>query len=179
MKYFLLVVIATVLVGCRHEDEPRAYFNAAQHDSLLADIITYIYVRPPGATWETRFEPQYRKYYVTLLPRFSWKKAWRDQNGWYYFYIIRPARSAEGAIRGVGGMFKLDKNGKIKSFKEVFNTPVGAITRLEEIGAELFNYMKRHGNVDAYLLNDAYLEWPTAWTYYDTIRHEWRSRPGF
>ncbi len=144
----------------------------------MADIITYIYVRPPGASWQTRFEPAYRNYYVGSISKFTWKKLYRDATGTYYYYIIRPARSVDGVLRGVGGTFRLDENGRIVRFREVFNTPVGSRSFLEKTGEELFAHMVKHGNVDAYLLNDAMLEWPNAWTYYDTTRYEWLVKPG-
>ncbi|QOI96922.1 MAG: hypothetical protein HRU69_05175 [Flammeovirgaceae bacterium] len=173
-----LTVFFIAFFSCSDKQDPRNYFDDRQRDSLLADIITYIYVRPTGATWETRFNPEFRKFYVTSLPKFKLEKLYRDKSDIYYFFIIRPARSAEGVLRGVGGKFRIDDRGNITSFVEVYNTPVGPITELHKKGTELFNHMVKHGHVDEYLLNDEYLEWPNAWTYYDTIRHEWLVKPG-
>ncbi|MFN3841063.1 MAG: hypothetical protein ACK4RF_10195 [Cyclobacteriaceae bacterium] len=175
---FFLTIFSLMLFSCRDKHDPDYYVNAQQRDSLLTDIITYIYVRPTGAAWDTRFNAQFRKFYVNSLPKFKLEKLYRDQSGLYYFFLIRPARSAEGSLRGVGGKFKMDAQGRITSFEEVYNTPVGALTELRKKGSELFTHMTKHGNVDAYLLNDEYLEWPNAWTYYDTIRHEWLIKPG-
>ncbi|GIV37001.1 MAG: hypothetical protein KatS3mg032_1380 [Cyclobacteriaceae bacterium] len=174
LSFGMLLLVAS----CSKPQTPEAYFGKSQQDSLLTDIITYLYVRPAGADWQSRFDPAFRKYYVSNLSKFTWKKLHRDPSGTYYFYLIRPARSSEGALRGVGGTFRLDGAGKIIRFREVFNTPVGSRTFLEQTGEQLFAHMIKHGNVEAYLLNDALLEWPNAWTYYDTIRYEWLVKPG-
>ncbi len=174
----MVLSVWLLMAACSNKQTPEAYFDKPQRDSLLTDIITYLYVRPTDSDWQSRFKPAFRWYYVSQLPKFTWQKLYRNSNGTYYFYIIRPARSADGVLRGVGGYFKLNEAGKITGFREVFNTPVGARSFLEKTGEELFQHMVKHGNVDAYLLNDAYLEWPNAWTYYDTVRYEWRVKPG-
>lgn len=175
---FSLLLSVNFLFSCTDRHDPKTYFSDSERDTLLADIITYIYVRPPGANWDTRFNPEFRRFYVTSLPKFTLEKLYRDNAGFYYFFLIRPARSAEGTLRGVGGKFKLNHEQKVQSFVEVFNTPAGALTELRQKGHELYHHMVKWGNVNAYLLNDEYLEWPNAWTYYDTVRHEWLVKPG-
>lgn len=175
---FYLIVLSFLFFSCSEKQDSQAYFSDQQRDSLLTDIITYIYIRPAGADWDTRFNPEFRKFYVTSLPKFKLEKLYRDKSDLFYFFIIRPARSAEGTMRGVGGKFRINDQGRITSFIEMYNTPVGSITELQKKGVELFSHMVKHGNVDDYLLNDEYLEWPNAWTYYDTIRHEWLVKPG-
>lgn len=144
----------------------------------MTDIVTYLFSKPETADWQTRFNSSYRKYYLKQLKNFHFEKYFVDDKGVHYFYIIRPAMSAEGKIRGVGGYFKLNNEGKIISFKEEFNTPVGSITDLRKKGNELFNWMVRKGNVNDYLKNPDFVEWPNKLTYYDTIRHEWVLREG-
>lgn len=175
---FAALGVSIFFIQCSSKYEVSNYLNNVERDSLLTDIITYIYVRPKGVTWENRFDAANRKYYVNVLPKFKFEKLYKDKEGTYYFLLIRPARSAEGTMRAVGGKFKLDDHKDITRFEEIFNTPVGSITVLREKGEELFLYMVENGTVEKYMLNDEYLEWPNAWTYYDTIRHEWLSKPG-
>ena len=156
----------------------NSYYDAHQRDSLLVDIITFIYVRPPNASPFTRFDPAFRKYYVAQLSKFQFEKYFVDDRGNHYFYLIRPARSAEGNIRGVGGKFRKDGNGKITSFVELFNTPVAALPVLQQRGSELFSQLIRRGHIDDYLKHPDYVEWPDTITYYDTLQHEWLIKPG-
>jgi hypothetical protein len=175
--YYMLLLVAGI-ASCSDKYDPATYFTAPERDSLLADIITYVYVRPSGANWDTRFNLEFRKFYVSQLPKFRFENLYRDESGNYYYFIIRPARSVEGTQRGVGGTFRLDERNKIIRFNEVYVTPVGDLVELRKMGVELFEHMVRTGNVEQYMLNDVYLEWPNAWTDYDTVRHEWLVKPG-
>lgn len=100
------------------------------------------------------------------------------KDGMHYFYIIRPSVNTPLGLRGVGGMFKRDAAGKLISFKEVFVTPGASLPDLQTRGGELFREMIRSGNIDAYKKNPDYVEWPAQWNYYDTLQHEWLSKPG-
>lgn len=164
--------------ACSDKYDVNDYHSEKERDSLLTDIITYVYVRPQYADWQTRFEPRFRKYYVSQLGKFRFEKYFIDDHGNHYYYLIRPARSAQGNIRGVGGTFRRDASGKIVNFKETFNTPVAALPDLQTRGEELFRKMVKYGNVNDYLRHPDYIEWPDAMTYYDTIQHEWLVKPG-
>lgn len=174
----ICIVSLCWILACKDKYDADSYFENQSKDSLLADIITYIYVRPQYAEWNTRFDARFRKYYVSQLGKFNFEKYYRDDQGIHYYYIIRPARSSQGNIRGVGGKFTLDENGKINSFKEIFNTPVASLSELQQRGKELFLKMIKDGNVDDYLKHPDYIEWPNDLTYYDTLRHEWLAKPG-
>jgi hypothetical protein len=178
-KYFamLLVVVAIIFSACKDRYDVGSYVSTSQRDTLLADIITYIYVRPTYSEWNTRFDPQFRKYYTSQVGKFRFEKYFIDNKGIHYYYLIRPARSAKESIRGVGGMFKLNENGKIISFTEVFNTPIAALPELQQRGEELFKRMVKQGNVNDYLRHPDYIEWPDKITYYDTIQYQWLIKP--
>jgi hypothetical protein len=172
-------VLAIVLfASCKAKHDVNHQLSIAERDTLLTDIITYVYVRPPYSDWKTRFEPQFRSYYVKQLNKFQFERYFISENGVHYFYLIRPARAAQGSTRGVGGSFKMDEHGRIISFREIFNTPVATIPDLQKRGAELFNRMVKYGHVDEYLKHPDYIEWPDKITYYDTIQHEWLIKPG-
>ncbi|HEU5289057.1 MAG TPA: hypothetical protein VFU05_00345 [Cyclobacteriaceae bacterium] len=166
------------LLSCKDKYEVKSYYTQAEQDTLLTNIITYVYSRPTYADWQSRFELKYRKYYVSHIKDFQFQHYFIDEDSTHYFYLIRPARGPEGNIRGVGGSFKMDRDGKITSFKEVFNTPIATQEQLNTRGVELFKWMVLHGNIDDYLKNPDYIEWPNQMTYYDTIQHEWLIKPG-
>ncbi|HEY3402136.1 MAG TPA: hypothetical protein VGK59_02050 [Ohtaekwangia sp.] len=174
----LLFAITVCFTSCKDKYDVTQYFSATEKDSLLTDIITYVYVRAPYADPQTRFEPRFRKYYVKQLPKFTFEKYYRDEQGVHYYYLIRPARSPQGIQRGVGGTFKLNADNKIVSFREIFNTPVAPLPDLQKRGDELFKRMVKQGNVDDYLKHPDYIEWPDKITYYDTIQYEWLIKPG-
>lgn len=170
---------SVLLLSCEDKFDVDTWFEAKEKDSVLTDIITYIYAWPQSAKWNTRFDPRFRQHYVSQLGNFKFENYYHDTNtGIHYYYIIRPARSAQGNIRGVGGKFWRDKRNKIISFREEFNTPVATLDELQQRGKELFKRMIRTGNIDDYLKHPDYIEWPNELTYYDTVRYEWRIKPG-
>jgi len=178
LNFIGFIFLSGLIFSCADKFDVNSYHNIEERDSLLTDIITYVYIRPQYAEWDNRFDARFRKYYVSHLGNFKFEKYYRDDKGNHYYYIIRPARSAQGNIRGVGGKFTLDKEGHISSFEEVFNTPVASLAELQKRGSELFVKMIKNGNIDDYLKHPDYVEWPNDMTYYDTVRHEWRIKPG-
>ncbi len=173
-----LVCLAALITGCKDKYDVTKYYSKSEQDSVMADVITYVYVRPPFSNQQTKFETRFRKYYVDNLKNFRVEKFFIAEDGTHYFYIIRPASNSLAGLRGVGGMFKRNASGKIKSFKEVFNTPGAALPDLQTRGEELFREMVRVGNVETYSKNPDYIEWPAQWNYYDTLQDEWLSKPG-
>jgi hypothetical protein len=178
-KSLLIAAVAIALVtSCKTKHDVNDQLSVVARDTLLTEIITYVYVRPPHSSWRTRFDPQFRSYYAKHLNKFRFEKYFKGEDGVHYFYVIRPARTAQGNTRGVGGTFKVNKQGRIVSFREVFNTPVASIPDLQERGSELFNRMIKYGHVDEYLSHPDYIEWPDNITYYDTVQYEWLVKPG-
>jgi hypothetical protein len=172
-KVLIISLLALTLIGCQQKEDSLTQLTPAERDSLVTDIITFIYIPPLEATTETRFDLKYRKYYASKIQEFRLEKFFINKDGVHFYYVIRPARSAEGNIRGVGGYFKKDATGKIISFKEVFNTPVRTLPELQARGDEMFQALIRDGNVDGYLKNSDYVEWPNKYLQYDTIQYKW------
>ncbi len=167
---FSALVITSLIIGfsgCNRESRP-----AADHD-LLVDLVTFIGRKPPTATSETRFDPEFRDYYTLYAKEFEIVYYHTKDDSLHLFYLIRPARSPLGNRRGVGGMFRLD-NGQISGFEELFNTPVMEEDRLRDIGRELFEEMLRTGNADRFIGNKEYIEWPDERLRYDKEKFEWR-----
>lgn len=177
-SFVCFAILSVLLSSCGDEFDVSTYYEPAKRDTLLTDIITYVYTRPQYVDWRSRFDSKYRKYYVSQIPKFTFDRYYRDNRGVHYYFIIRPARSAQGTIRGVGGRFTIDESFDIVTFEEVFNTPAAPLAEVQLRGRELFMSMVKSGNIDDYLKNPDYVEWPNDLTYYDTIRHEWLVRPG-
>jgi hypothetical protein len=174
----LAALLILMLSGCKDKYDVASYYPPSQQDSVLTDIVTYVYVRPQGATPETRFDQKFRPYYVQESKKFQFKEYFVNENGKHFFFLIRPARSPLGNLRGVAGTFERSHDGKIIHFREVFNTPVLSKELLITRGNELFKYLIHKGNVDDYVKNPDYIEWPNSNSFYDTVRYEWLIKPG-
>lgn len=150
------------------------YFPGRQKDTLLTNMVTYIYRRPADATVETRTDPRYRSFYVRSAERFEYVYHEMDDSGTHYYYLIRPARNLERTFRGVGGRFTTNENLELVTFEEIFNTTIMDLPSLREKGLLLFEEMLHEGNVDRFIADQNLVEWPDHRLKYNKERREWR-----
>lgn len=154
---------------------PRAsqYYSPAELDSLMVDIVTYIGRKPAHAESHTRFDTIHRAYYQSLAQQFE-MVYYSIDDGTHTFYLLRPARSLQGNKRGVLGSFRIDQNGRITSFREWVNTPVGTNEELLEKGKRLLTTFIKTQSLEEILSDSSLVEWPDGRLYYDILRFEWR-----
>jgi hypothetical protein len=173
-----LIFAALLITSCTKKECERyrfdRHFTPQQRDTLLVDMVTLIGKKPKTANYLTRHEAHHRPHYINLTSQFEMIHFHVTPSDTAYFYMIRPARSTQGITRGVGGKFTLDELGKPAYFEELFNTPVNDREELIKIGCLLFMELLNSGNVDAYLWNSDYIEWPDDRLKYDTEKQEWR-----
>lgn len=156
------------------EYDVEQYFPGNQKDTLLTNMVTYIYRRPAEATAETRTNPKFRGYFVKSAQRFEYVYHHMDDDGVHYYYLIRPARNLERSHRAVGGTFTTNENLELVTFDEWFNTTIMNDSILRKKGLLLFEEMIEKGNVDRYLTDQNLIEWPDHRLKYDKDMHEWR-----
>lgn len=150
------------------------YFPGNQKDTLLTNMVTFIYRRPSRATQATRTNPEFRAYYVRSAPLFEYVYHHRTEDGVHYYYLIRPARSLEGDKRGVGGRFTTNEDLELVTFEEIFNTTIMDEDHLRTYGLQLFEEMVTEGNVNRFLPDQNIIEWPDHRLKYNKERREWR-----
>lgn len=179
----LLLLISVVMFACQNNtNKVGKYYSNAERDTLLTNIITYIYVKPAYASNATRFQAQFRKYYVQSLPKFSIENYFISPDSTHYFFLIRPVGNTLKYRRGVLGKFKL-KNSTVApgslmptDFEEIVNTPHLTEALVKERGAFLFKELIKTGNLDKYLGMKDYIEWPDSMLVYDKNINEWVGR---
>jgi len=150
------------------------YFPGTAKDSLLANMITFIYKRPTSAINLDRTLPQFRSYYVEQLPSFTHAYHSVAADSTHWFYVIRPARSVDGDKRGVGGWFRTNQAMDMVEFVEVFNTRVLPEDELWDKGLQLFEHMVANGDVESHPDRQLWVEWPDDRLKYDREKREWR-----
>jgi hypothetical protein len=179
----LLLLISVVMFACQNNtNKVNKYFSNTERDTLLSNIITYIYIKPAYASNATRFQSQFRKYYVQSLPKFSFENYFIAPDSTHYFFLIRPVGNTLKYRRGVLGKFKL-KNATVAAgslmptdFEEIVNTPHLEEALVKERGAFLFKELIKTGNLDKYLGMKDYIEWPDSMLVYDKNINEWVGR---
>lgn len=176
MRNYILGVLIILLAGACNTSKYDVdnYLDGAIQDSVMTDIITYIYKVPKGADSKRKHELEYRKLYVSQLDQFQWVYYQIDKtDSTHYFYLTRPAKNTTGSRRGVLGKFKLGPDHTLQDFEEIANTPMLPEEELLEKGGFLWKDLMHYKSVDRYHLNKAYIEFPDERIRYDAIRHEW------
>ena len=180
LRLFVCIVFLLIFAtSCLQNSEkkrynPNAYLSQAEKDSLMVDIIARIYALPENMRQynHQRTEAPFRNYFANQLPKFQLKLYHIRPDSVHLFYVIRPARNAKGYNRGVGGKFK--RCGKrLCDFEEVFVTPYMPDDSLMIRGEELFHELVKSGNVNMYLENPLFVEWPSQMSKYDKKKMEW------
>ncbi|MDI9862896.1 hypothetical protein QM480_01065 [Flectobacillus sp. DC10W] len=181
MKHlFAFTFILLFFTQCGSKKEPLQYFSESERDSLLTDMITYVYVPAPYANNQTKFDAIYRPFYIKSLPSFYLQNYFEADNGYAYFFMIRPVGSSPVYRRGVLGKMKLDpKTHKITEFEEIVNTPHMKEEEVREKGQFLFNKLIEKGNIQEYLGMNQYIQWPDSTLKYDKPTHTWVSVGSF
>ncbi len=179
-KSTFLLLIPLFIFSCQgNSNKISKYYNESQRDTLLANMITYIYTKPTYATNATRFQAQFRKYYVESLPKFSLENYFIAPDSTHYFFLIRPVGNTLKYRRGVLGKFKL-KQATVAAgslmptdFEEIINTPHLDEAIVKERGTFLFKELIKNGNLNKYLAMKHYIEWPDSMLVYDKKINEW------
>jgi len=174
-----LIFISFLFFACKQsETAPYAFGkwlpNEAAQKERMIDIISYIYVAPPGVPTTDRLEPEHRGFYATESAKFQMLHYFVAEDGQHFFYIQRPARNVRNDVRGVGGKFYLNDDGTLRDFEEVFVTPMIPLENVYEIGEMLFEEFVTTGNVESVLGDTNIVEFPDGRAYYSKDKLEWR-----
>ena len=170
--HFLFSILLFSCTSKKHQ--VGDYFTNNQRDSLLTNIITYIYIPAPKANNETKFQPQFRDFYTKNISKFNLLNYFQAEDGWNYFLLIRPVAGGSLFKRGVLGKFKLAKNSLVPTqFEEVANTPHLKEGIVQERSKYLFQELIKNGNLDKQMPMKQYIEWPDEHLNYDKKTYQW------
>ena len=162
------------MASCHKKDEAAYYFSKNQQDSLLTNIITFVAENAPGSSDSTRFDAQFKAYYVQKNPNFILEKLEKSENGFYYFLLNRPVGHLTQFRRGVVGRFKLKEGSLVPyEFEEVVNTPHLDEATLKVRSAFLFKEYVAKNNLDEYVALKHYVEWPDSTLKYEKKYNRW------
>jgi hypothetical protein len=172
----LLACLGALVCSCgksRDVYDVNTYFDQASQDTIMANIITYIYKVPRGVRKENKHLPEYRHLYVQQIPEFEFVHYFIDLDSTHYFYLIRPARNVHNHKRGTAGKYKIGPNLELLHFQEILNTPMLPVEEIREKGEYLWADLMHFKHVDRYFLNKDYIEFPDDRARYDTTLKEW------
>ncbi len=177
MTRLLISLLTLFTISCQSSDKYSInhYYNQSEKDTLLTNIITYIYQKAPNSDNQTRFNPEFRNFYKNQLSKFSFQNYFIDKDSTHYFFVIRPVGNLPYK-RGVIGRYRLDQNLEPIDFEEVVNTPHLKEAELAERGNFLLKELIKNKNLDKYYTMKHYVEWPDKHLVYNKKVNEWVNR---
>jgi hypothetical protein len=153
----------------------KEQLDSLSYNNLVIDIATYVLRKPDAATWQTKFNPEFRAYFTEKSKELE-LYADLTYNDTIYVYLIRDARDNQGkANRGVGLKMVKNTENKIVYFEEIFVTKILNRINLEGIGQRFLTHLKEHGSLNDFISNNnQYIEWPDGRLFYSVEKSEWR-----
>lgn len=193
---FLLLGLAFILSACSNEPaeikqdnenktsqktstftefEFQKSLDSELQNRLLIDIATHVLRKPDAATWQTKFDDEFRAYFIKKASELEWLYSINRQDT-IFFYLIRDGRDNNGrANRGVGGRMTLDAESQITFFEELFVTKIIDRINLERIGREfLAAVIDNKTSKDFIDSSSTSIEWPDGRLFYSIEKSEWR-----
>ncbi|MHA8050475.1 hypothetical protein V7S79_05125 [Aquirufa sp. ROCK-SH2] len=174
MRIFIPLLALVIFASCEPKDSPKHYFSDAERDSLLVNIITNVAENATYANDSTRFNPEFRAYYVNLLPKYTLEKLEKTGEGQYVFLLNRPVGHLTQYRRSVIGKFNLKEGSLLPlNFEEVANTPHLEPETALKRGKFLFKELALNGNLKEYIPLKHYVEWPDSTLTYNKKWKRW------
>jgi hypothetical protein len=171
----LLIVLAN---GCTSGTNPDKFFTKDQQTKIIQQSVRFSTKLPPGATHETKFNPEFNPYYELATAEYDIRACAPESDG-YYFLMTRKARSIWPAREAIGGKLKIDKDYNLLDYEEEFRTWKMTEDSLNARSMELFDIMVKGKDLTPYrskYKGDRYIEFPDDRWYFNKTDKRWRDR---
>lgn len=176
---FLFFALLLFVSGCTKSYTPADHLSEKEQYDLQWKIIRYLGRAPEGLTFDERFYKAYDSHYEEQMGLHR-LDAYFEQDGYRYFLISRRAPSIYDKRVATGGRLKLDAEGKVAEYEEVFRTWKMPEQDLAKKGVLLFDKMVRGESLDQYLTKNSwpeeYIEFPDDVNYFDKASRRWLQR---
>ena len=179
MKFCIVCLLSLLfLTACRKDYNPNAHLSPQEQYDQVWKIIRYISKPPENLAFEERFYKGYNPYYEEQM-KLHRLDAYFIEDGIHYFLISRRAPSLKEKRVATGGRLKLNKEGEVISYEEVFRT--WKMEDKEQIGRSLllFDKMIKHESLEPYLTKNSkeeYIEFPDDRVFFDTTARQWKTK---
>src|SRR5882762_1331225 len=89
---FIIFLLLVGVSSCKPDYNPNKLFSREQQTKIIQQSVRYSTKLPPGATYETRFNPEFYPYYDLATAEYDIRASAVDKDG-YFFLMTRKARS--------------------------------------------------------------------------------------
>jgi hypothetical protein len=183
MRFFrtliFIAALAATSCGSKHEYDPSGSLTAREKDAIMTSTVRYFAKRPEDASEANKFDPKYDKYYQEKIKETRFEKYYATEE-YYYFMVTQIAPSLIEKRHATGGRFKLNDQGEITYYEEVFRTWKMVPDTLARRSSILFDKMVKGEPLEQYQTKNSkgteYIEFPDDVVYYDTSVRQWKMK---
>ncbi len=170
-------IILVILLGCSNKEiyDPVNYLSKDQQKNIIEKTIRYSAKIPPHSTQATKFDSKFDWYYANAANQCR-LLYYYPTDSVNYFFITLSAISITPMKEGIGGIIKIDEQGKLQEYDEIFRTWKMPEDTLIKRGWFLFNRMIKGGDMTMYyskFQNDRFIEFPDERTKFDNDKKMW------
>lgn len=175
-SFFLCVFL---VLACTKDYNPLSSLTAIEQDQLMSKVIRYLAKPHEGIGADERFYPAYNAYYDEQKSRHRLDAYFEDGEN-HYFLISRSAPSLVEKRVATGGNIKMDAEGTVIEYEEIFRTWKMADSVQIKKSLMLFDKMVKGESLEPYLIKnsspDEYIEFPDDHTYFDKATRSWKTK---
>jgi hypothetical protein len=179
LKLISAVLIVLICCSCHSKKDysPDTYLSVKEKDKVLQAIIRYMGKASENVNATDRFDSQYDAYYLDIASRHRFDQYYIDPDGVHYFLISRPAPSLYEKRVAIGGKLKLNEQGELVEYEEIFRTWKMKEEDVKVKGPFLFNLMVNKKDLSPYYRvnsTEEFIEFPDEHNYYDKSDRTWK-----
>ena len=182
--HFSITVLAIIFVLCSCERDrynPSNELNKDEQARLVRQMVYYSTKLPPNAADFDKFDPKYNWYYDRAAEESALLKFYKTpESQVWYFMVSRKARSITPMQEGIAGKVKLNTDGTLADYEEVFRIWKMPADTLEVRGTMLFDRLVRGKDLSLFYpkyQGDKFIELPTEGYYFDKLSKRWKTTP--
>lgn len=181
-RIFFLAAVVVFAAACETKPkyDPLTYLDASEKEKVHLAVVREIGKIPEKANDSTRHSKVYDDYYRELASKHQLKHYFIAENGEHFFLEWRPAPSLQQKFVATGGKLRLDEDGKLVAFEEVFRTWKMQPDTLARRGLLLFDRMVKGESLSQFeTINSKgveFIEFPDENVFYDTVSGQWKSK---
>ena len=169
-----------MLVQCSDNKkyDPSKTLSPQEKDEVMMNIVRYLAKAPENVGPEEKFKPEYNPYYQERASQCILEQ-YLVRDAIHYFLVSQPAPSLTEKRHATGGRFRLDKDGVLLEYEEIFRTWKMVPDTLRQRGYFLFDKMVGNESLEPFYTKsagDRYIEFPDDHTYYDKSSRSWSTR---
>jgi hypothetical protein len=168
-----------LLMGCKEKQntDPLTHWSREKQKEVALKIVRYSDKLAPRASHITKFNKEFDPYYKRVAEDyvFMWIKP--EEDGSYYFFFSRPAKSITPMFEGIAGQLKLNDTDSLVVYNEIFRTWKMSDKDLRERGKMLFDRMAAKRDLSIFYpkaSGDKYIEFPDGRFSFDIELRRWR-----